>query len=53
MENERKTTSPVLVALAWSVVSIPLLWGVYNTALNASKLFTATPAASAPAAAAR
>jgi hypothetical protein len=27
------------VALAWIAVMIPLLWGVYNTASNAVKLF--------------
>ena len=40
-----KKTSPVLVAIAWAVVSLPLVWGIYNTALNAAKLFTAAPAA--------
>jgi len=28
--------------LAWLVVSIPAGWGVYNTVLNAIKLFTNT-----------
>jgi hypothetical protein len=28
------------VAAAWIVVSIPLSWGIYNTALSAVKLFT-------------
>ncbi|MFW5726364.1 MAG: MFS transporter small subunit, partial [bacterium] len=27
MENQSKT-SPVLIALSWAFVSIPLLWGV-------------------------
>jgi hypothetical protein len=27
------------VAIAWIVVMIPLLWGVYNTFLNVVKLF--------------
>jgi hypothetical protein len=44
-----KKTSPVLVAVAWAVVSIPLAWGIYNTGLNAAKLFTVS--ANAPAAA--
>ena len=35
-----KKSSPVLVAVAWAVVSIPLIWGIYNTGLNAAKLFT-------------
>jgi MFS family permease len=33
------TTNPVLVVLAWTLVGIPLLWGVYETLLNAMKLF--------------
>jgi hypothetical protein len=37
-----KKSSPALVLLAWIVVSIPAAWGVYNTALNAMKLFTQT-----------
>ena len=40
MEEERVTTSPVSVALAWLVVIIPAAWGVYNTVLRAAKLFT-------------
>jgi hypothetical protein len=38
-----KKSSPALVLLAWIVVSIPAAWGVYNTGLNAVKLFTETP----------
>ena len=50
MSNQQTKTSPALVAVAWAVVSIPLVWGIYNTALNASKLFTSpAPAATAPA----
>ncbi|MGA2813107.1 MAG: hypothetical protein ABSG16_17020 [Candidatus Acidiferrum sp.] len=37
-----KKSSPALVLLAWVVVSIPAAWGVYNTGLNAVKLFTET-----------
>jgi hypothetical protein len=32
-------TSPVVVALAWAVVGIPLAWGVYKTLLNVGKFF--------------
>ncbi len=52
MQESRKT-SPVLVAVAWAVVSVPLVWGIYNTALNAAKLFTSPPAAVAAPAAVR
>jgi hypothetical protein len=30
---------PLKLALAWLFVGIPLAWGVYNTILNAMKLF--------------
>jgi hypothetical protein len=48
--SETKTTSPLLIVAAWLLVGIPAGWGVYNTALNAKKLFVAPPpAAAAPA----
>ena len=31
--------SPVVVALAWAAVGIPLAWGVYRTLLSAAKFF--------------
>jgi hypothetical protein len=38
---EARTTSPLLILAAWLIVGIPAAWGVYNTALNAKKLFVA------------
>jgi hypothetical protein len=32
-------TSAVQLALAWGFVGIPLAWGVFQTLLNAMKLF--------------
>jgi MFS family permease len=32
-------SSPVIVALAWAAVGIPLAWGVYRTLISASKFF--------------
>jgi MFS family permease len=32
-------SSPVLVALAWAAVGIPLAWGVYRTLISAAKFF--------------
>jgi hypothetical protein len=32
-------TTPLQLALAWGLVGIPLLWGVYGTLVNAMKLF--------------
>jgi hypothetical protein len=49
--KKQTKTLPGLIAAAWIVVSFPLAWGVYNTGLNAAKLFTAQPNA-APATAA-
>jgi hypothetical protein len=34
-----KRTSPFLIVAAWLLVGVPAAWGVYNTALNARKLF--------------
>jgi hypothetical protein len=42
-------SSPVMIALAWLLVGLPLGWGVYNTLLGAMKLFANPPAAAAPA----
>ncbi len=39
MAAEEKSTSPILIAAAWFVVSIPAAWGVYFTLMNALKLF--------------
>jgi hypothetical protein len=38
MENNNGTTTLQLV-LAWGFVGIPLVWGVFQTLLNALKLF--------------
>ena len=45
-----KKSSAAAILLAWLVVSIPLAWGVYNTARNAMKLFQPTASATLPAA---
>ena len=39
--NERRADSGMTgqLVLAWAFVGIPLLWGIYNTILNAIKLF--------------
>jgi hypothetical protein len=47
--SEAKTTPAALIVLAWIIVGIPATWGIYNTVLNARKLFIAAPAATAPA----
>ncbi len=37
--GKAETVSPVVVALAWIAVGIPLAWGVYRTLLSAAKFF--------------
>jgi len=39
MANQSDTSNGVKLFLAWSFVGIPLVLGVYNTLLNAMKLF--------------
>lgn len=34
------TTSPALVGLAWLLVGVPLLYGLWQTLVKASALFT-------------
>ncbi len=34
-----QASSPLVVALAWAVVGIPLAWGIYRTALSVAKFF--------------
>ncbi len=48
MTDTRSTSSPAVIALVWAIVVIPTAWGVYNTGLNAMKLFKNAPAAAAP-----
>jgi hypothetical protein len=38
----KKRSSSILVLAAWIFVCIPAAWGLYNTALNAMKLFKST-----------
>lgn len=48
-----KKTSPLVVALAFLVVAVPLAWGFYRSVKNSVPLFTAGRApAAAPAPAA-
>ncbi|MGL5858651.1 MAG: MFS transporter small subunit [Angustibacter sp.] len=40
MQARRKPANPTPVMLAWSVVLIPLGYGVFQTVLRAARLFT-------------
>ncbi len=37
--GDGRATSPVIVALAWAAVGLPLAWGIYKTMLSVSKFF--------------
>jgi hypothetical protein len=39
MTGEASTGNGVKLVLAWAFVGIPLVWGVWNTILNALQLF--------------
>ncbi|CAB4916410.1 unannotated protein [freshwater metagenome] len=38
--SQSSPTSPVLVALAWLLVGVPLAYGLWQTLVRASALFT-------------
>ena len=44
MTDDRSTTSPALIAVAWLLVGVPFAWGVYKSGLNVVKLFQPAPA---------
>jgi hypothetical protein len=44
--TDKNKTPVVLIVAAWLAVSLPAAWGVYNTVLNALKLFEQPTAAS-------
>lgn len=48
MAEAARKSSPVLIAVTWVVVIVPLLWGLTFTVQNALKIF-ARPAVTAPA----
>jgi hypothetical protein len=45
MSDTSWKTSPLMLAVAWVVVGIPLAWGVYQTAIKSLPLFRASGAA--------
>ncbi|MEU2347090.1 hypothetical protein [Modestobacter sp. NPDC049651] len=41
MSEQQESTTPVgLVAFAWTLVGVPLLYGLYQTISTAAKLFS-------------
>jgi hypothetical protein len=47
-QPEDRGTSPLSLAAAWTVVAIPLTWGVYQTVIKSLPLFRASAVAEAP-----
>jgi hypothetical protein len=45
MTTDIKKTPAAAILVAWLIVGIPAAWGIYNTALNAKKIFAAPPPA--------
>jgi len=39
MSSEASKTSPVVVALVWAIVAIPLGWGLYQSLIKSKPLF--------------
>jgi hypothetical protein len=39
MAERISTTSPLRIALAWTLVTIPLAWGVYQSVIKSMPLF--------------
>ena len=52
MSSLEKTTSPLSIALAWTLVTLPLAWGVYQSVVKSLPLFHFSAAANPPAASA-
>jgi hypothetical protein len=48
MSSPVRKTSPVSIALAWTLVTIPLAWGVYQSVVKSLPLFHVSGAASPP-----
>ncbi len=48
MSRPGEKTSPLLLAAAWLVVTIPLAWGVYQTAKKSLPLFRMSADAGEP-----
>jgi len=46
--TDKGKTPDAAIFVAWLAVSIPAAWGVYNTVLNALKLFQQPTALSSP-----
>ena len=44
MDLPEKKTSPMTIALAWILVTIPLGWGVYQSVVKSLPLFHTSPA---------
>jgi hypothetical protein len=51
MSSLERKTSHLSIALAWTLVTLPLAWGVYQSVVKSLPLFQISAPAGAPAAA--
>jgi hypothetical protein len=42
-EHTATKSSPLLIALAWLIVTVPAAWGLTHTVQSAMKIFSAGP----------
>jgi hypothetical protein len=49
MSSPEKRTSPLSIALAWTFVTVPLAWGVYQSVVKSLPLFQISAPANPPA----
>jgi hypothetical protein len=38
--NQTREVSPALIYIAWTIVALPLAWGVYQTLIKVAQLFS-------------
>jgi len=48
MSSPEKQTSALSIALAWTLVTVPLAWGVYQSVVKSLPLFQSSAAANPP-----
>jgi hypothetical protein len=49
MSRPETKTSPLSIAVAWTLVTVPLAWGVYQSVVKSLPLFHISTAAEPPA----
>lgn len=50
MTNQSAKSSPLLLALVWAIVAVPLGWGLYQSVIKSKPLFAGEKHVAAPSA---